>query len=391
MVRLADWRIACDKDADGLVAALRQRDGINRLEDLLVELFHWGLPDAPAQPVLPAEILAFLNAEPALPAWFPAGKEGWERIARAQSLYAGSRHVAMVILGCASLPYCYAHGEIAGNLIMSGRLASQVRRRLGETANFVDTVMKGGALKAGGEGLVWARKVRLIHAVMRALILENPANFQARTDGRVADVLLKRRWEHADRQPINQVDLAFVLLTFSHVVLKGWRDLGVSITGRQGEDYLFAWAFIGHLLGIEEPLLRECMERSKAEAFFEDISLSHRPPDSSLEAINGRLLCAALLVLLRERVVHTVPAHRWLSDSFAQSLVRWLLGNETASYLWIEPAPILPRLLHKLVIGFGGVVKLGEDIEQTFCHHAPRFVPAVAAPGGKAPGQPDKP
>lgn len=391
MVRLEDWRIASDEDADTIVAAIKRRDGINRLEDLLVELFHWGLPSAPAQPVLPGEILGFLNAAPPPPDWFPSGAEGWERIARAQALYAGSRHVAMVILGCASLPYCYAHREVAGNLIMSGRLASQVRRRLGETANFVDTVMKPGALTGGGDGMLWARKVRLIHAVMRALILEDPANFEHRTDGRVSDVLLKRRWEYADRQPINQVDLAFVLLTFSHVVLKGWRDLGVSVTAQQSKDYLFTWAFIGHLLGIAPPLLRECMDRSKAEAFFNEIIASHRPADDSREAINGRLLCAALLVLLRERVVHTLPEHRWFSDSFARSLMRWLLGTDTANYLWVEPAPLFPRLLHKVVIGFGGVVKLGKDIEQTFGHPAPRFVPSVALAGAKSLGHADKP
>ena len=405
-----------DRPADDVIEAYVRDHGIDGLEDLLADLFHWRMPGAPVQPQLPAEILGFLDEDPAPPAWFTGAGDPWQRIANARQLYQRSRRTAMVVLGCASLPYCYAHGEIAGALIMSGRLASQVRRRLGETANFVHTVMGEDALQKGGAGLLWIRKVRLIHAAMRALLLEDYARHQHRDDESVANVLLKRRWVYRDRQPINQVEMAYVLLTFSLVVVDGWKALGITVSDEEQSDYLFAWAFIGHLMGIQEPLLSRCTTRARAEALFAEIIASQRArqqqaerlvdeiargqrlPDETeaAEAVeivgaieSGRLLTAALLVLLRKSVLDNQPdAAPWFNKTLAQSVIRWLVDTQTAEQLWVDPAPVVRSVLHQLLIGVGGIARLGRgesglctdfgrSIEQSFCGQAPRFSAAA--------------
>ena len=51
--------------------------------------------------------------------------------------------------------------------------------------------------------------------------------------------------------------MAFVLLTFSKVVIEGWNSLGIRPSEDECGDYMFTWALIGHMLGVEAPLLCE--------------------------------------------------------------------------------------------------------------------------------------
>jgi hypothetical protein len=394
MTALADFRRRGDSAADKLVQAFKAGHGsrgIDELENLLVELFRWPTEDPTQDP--PADFIEFIREKQDLPDWFHA-EGSWERVARGQALYWKYRRTALVILGCASLPQCYANSEIAGTLIMSGRLASQVRMRLGETGNFLDAVMTTGALQEG-DGLFWIRKVRLIHAVMRALIAEDPSRHEARPrTGQVGDVLLRLEWK-ADREPIDQLEMAFVLLTFSLVVLDGWRSLGIYPRAEECGDYMLAWAAIGHLLGVEAELLAQCRTEQDARSLAQKIRpLQKRRSKEAAEA--GRLLSAALVVLLRERVISSLPLtppaswFRPFMSSLPQSLIRRLVGGPTAHELWVEPAPVLSRIIHWCLIAagaFGGRATslfgrqsemalcqgIGAKIDQEFCQGAPQF------------------
>jgi len=411
--QLRAWRRTGDKLADGVVAQIRPGTSNDELAKLLVRLFRWqpGTDPSklPGEVKPPQEAIDFLMLDGDLPAWFDS-----DRVERGQDLYRKYRRTALMILGCASLPECYSQTEIAATLILSGRLASQVRRRIGETIGFVDTVMQPGSLQ-GGRGLRAIRKVRLIHAVMRALTLEDPGNYEDRTDGHVGDVFLKRMWLWPDRMPIDQVEMAFVLLTFSHVVLQGWNRLGINLSRQMQSDYLFTWAVIGHMLGIDEPLLPEAPRAIlEAPTLFRQIKeFSHKEDAAqagawgdtlqgrllrrSLDGEAGRLLAAALLVLLRDKIVSDLPQSSvplWMRPgfrSFPRSLIRRLVDPDTSRELWVEPAPLLPRLLHWVLLdflAFGRVVTgkfgaepcetdlwhdLGDRIEAQFCQatHVP--------------------
>jgi hypothetical protein len=413
--RLAQLLRMGDEEPDRLVNAYREEEpkaaGIARLESLLVALFQGK--------ALPPDFGKFLEAEEGWPqdeqsgkrpppGWFVDGG-GWDRVARGQELYAKYSRSAVLVLGCASLPQCYANGEIASSLIMSGRLAAQVERRLGETADFLDAVMTTGALQGDGDGLVWIRRVRLIHAVMRALLREKPDDHKSRpVTGRASDALLRLEWK-ADRFPIDQLEMAFVLLTFSLVVLEGWRSLGIFPSARECEDYLFAWAAIGRMLGIEEDLVLECLTLDGARTLSRSISALQQGPARSAEATRaGRLLSATLLVVLRDRVVSEAPLPPglgWLRPSLKslpRSLIRRLNGAETAAVLWVERAPFVEFLVHWMLIGLRALTKqatsavgatptetdlcsaMGGSIQRQFCKRAPRQRPAA----GSAPASP---
>jgi hypothetical protein len=384
---LEEFRHRGDGAADALVQTFKAAHGergIDELENLLIKLFRWPSQDPKQKP--PQEFVDFLLANEDLPDWFEDGG-GWARVARGQALYQKYRLTSLLILGCASLPHCYANSEIAGALIMSGRLASQVSLRLGETGNFLDTVMKVDGLNDQRHGLLWIRKVRLIHAVMRVLIELDPAGLNGRPKtGSPGDTLLRINWKkRSSGKPIDQLEMVFVLLTFSLVVLDGWASLGIEPSAAQRDDYMFTWAVIGHMLGIDDELLEQCRTVQGARQLAKQI----RPLQQkrSLKAQRaGRLLSAALLVLLRERVVNGAPVPKWLRwtlPSLPHSLIRRLVGGKTAGDLWVEKAPLLQRVVHGLMISIGAFGKataeteisrsMGRRIEQEFCSGAPQF------------------
>jgi hypothetical protein len=387
---LEEFRCRGDSAADAVVETFKASQGergIDELENVLVKLFRWPAPVKGADKPMPQTFVEFLLAKETLPDWFEK-EGGWARVARGQALYQKYRLTSLVILGCASLPHCYANSEIAGSLIMSGRLASQVKLRLGETGNFLDTSMKPDGLHDGAHGLLWIRKVRLIHAVMRVLIEADPAGLNGRPkSGAAGDALRRIHWRNrSSGRPIDQLEMAFVLLTFSLVVVEGWKSLGIEPGAEEIDDYTFGWALIGHMLGVEAPLLEKCRTLREARELSAEMRPLQQGRRSPKAVRAGRLLSAALLVLLRESVVREAPVPAWLRwtlPSLPQSLVRHLIGRRTAGELWVERAPLLPRVAHWLMIRLGAFGSasaetelgkgMGRRIEQEFCATGPQF------------------
>ena len=109
-----------------------------------------------------------------------------KRLANAQALFRQSGFGVPLVLFCSSLPQCYAVPYGAKVLLASGRLATNPRGRMIETAQLVfDVLSPDGlvavsdkeikeSLQAGrtppGRGLRTARKVRLMHAAIRKLV-----------------------------------------------------------------------------------------------------------------------------------------------------------------------------------------------------------------------------
>jgi hypothetical protein len=111
-------------------------------------------------------------------------------------------------------------------------------RRVGETAQFVLSVMAPGSLQPGGRGIRKIQKVRLLHAAVRHLITAS------------------RRWDLAgDGVPICQEDLAGTLMSFSAIVIDSLRKLGVRVGEDEAEDYYYRWRVIGQMLGTDPAVI----------------------------------------------------------------------------------------------------------------------------------------
>lgn len=153
----------------------------------------------------------------------------------------------LLILGCYGLPAAYAAADGVQVVYRARRLADDTERRLAETAQMLINVSLPDALEADAVGDRTARKVRVLHALIRRHVGE-------------------QAWPEAWGTPINQEDLAGTLLTFSVLVLDGLRKIGVQLGKAEVEGYLALWAHLGSVLGIDPRLIATDPETASALA-----------------------------------------------------------------------------------------------------------------------------
>jgi hypothetical protein len=163
--------------------------------------------------------------------------------------------------------------------------------------------------------------------------------------GGVYHVLYAHGWDGArDGLPCNQEELAYTLLTFNFVFLRGLRRLGLGLDRADEEAYLHAWNVLGHLLGIERALMAGTM--IEAEARFAEMQARGRAqarrPDPR----------PALAAALMKEMENQIPLR--LLKPFPVLLTRLLCGAETSRDLGIDgPVRLAPRLL--FAMGFGAI------------------------------------
>lgn len=375
-----------DPEADELIQRVQHgRPAI--LFRLMTEVMRWEPASANVASSI-SEIDAFLLQPYRAPRWF--NKAVKARVLRAQHKYQANRNVARIVLANYSLPALYIHPDIALALIGTGRLATHVRDRLDHTQAFVDAVMKPGALLSGDDSWRWICKVRLSHAIRRALAKVPRDQLRPALAGLVdgdplAQLHRKVEWSKRHDEPVDQVELAYVLLTFSWVVADGVARLGYSyrMWRTEREDHIQAWAVIGHMLGIVDELLpgSPCMDVGDAQKLFEMLRQEWldrgdplpepgMSPQPGVE--EGRLLMAALMVVLVDVLRENIPGPLrglvagwpWLDlaiQDLPRTLVYKLAGTPTARLLHVAPAPLLHWIVCRLLILVIDLRKLKAD------------------------------
>jgi hypothetical protein len=245
---------------------------------------------------LPAPLAAalhdYLKDACALPHWADAAK-----IARAEAIFMEQGVLSCLLLFCASLPECYVVPDLAEVLHTTGQLEQRTEYRIRSTAAMIFPVMMAGGLTdPSGGGVAQVVKVRLIHALVRHLILRNSP--QAALHGlagrrRVAGAgtvaplaalrgvqnmhhaLFAHGWKLGeDGLPCNQEELAYTLLTFGYVPLRGMRTLGVGLSADDEAACLHAWNVMGHLVGVHTGLMAWTMD--EAGGLFERLQARGR-------------------------------------------------------------------------------------------------------------------
>lgn len=203
---------------------------------------------------------AYLAAAQALPEWADR-----ERIARAERLFMEHGALSVTLLFCASLPECYVVPDLAAVLDATGQLEERAEHRIRTTGAMIFPVMmEGGLTSPQGAGIAQVMKVRLIHAMIRNLILQGGPE-PVPGASRMAQALHAHGWDlEACGLPNNQEELAYTLLTFSYVFLRALRRLGIPFTREEEEDYLHAWNVAGSFLGIRRELMVDTMDEAAA-------------------------------------------------------------------------------------------------------------------------------
>jgi hypothetical protein len=311
----------------------------------------WDPADAPRDIVEPLQ--AYLAAARVLPPWADPAK-----IARAETLFMEHGVLSCTLLFCASLPECYVVPALAEVLHTTGQLEQRAEYRIRSTAAMIFPVMmSGGLTQPDGAGLAQVLKVRLIHATIRQLILrKSPEEALAALGARhhlsgaevveplpaecargMHQALYARGWNLGrDGLPCNQEELAYTLLTFGYVFLRGLRTLGVPFTPSDEEAYLHAWNVAGHAIGVQRGLMADTMD--EAGALFERLQARGRArpvePDPRDE------LAGALMQVMRR----AIPLR--LAKPFPVLLTRRLCGRRSSRDLGLtRRVPLVSRAL----------------------------------------------
>ena len=312
---------------------------------------------------------AYLRAAYTLPEWADAAK-----IDRAETIFMEYGVLSCVLLFCASLPECYVIPDLAAVLHVAGQLEQHTEYRIRSTAAMIFPVMMQGGLTTGqGAGIAQTLKVRMIHATIRNLILrESPESavtslqsaltHSQQTDSSMLGVvpplatlagshnmhqaLFAHGWKLGeDGLPCNQEELAYTLLTFGYIFLRGLRTLGLGLKREDEEAYLHAWNVMAHVLGIERGLMPQTM--AEAEALFNLMQARGRA-DTSMP--DGRDARPALGQALMQSMEDVIPLR--LVKPFPTLLTRRLCGAAVAREIGLDGrVSWLSRALFYVVMG----------------------------------------
>lgn len=281
-----------DPSADAVVdelARTQQIRGVSRILRHLVD------NDQPLPDDLPRSLAGWLKTSGEVPAWADP-----DRLERGCTLVVEHGPQVCVALATASLVYCYAGYPGVKVLTFSRRLDHDAVRRVGETAQFVLSVMAPRSLNAGGRGIRKIQKVRLLHAAIRHLISES-GRWDTQTDG----------------VPICQEDLAGTLMSFTWIVVAALRKLGVRVDEAEAADYYYRWRVIGEMLGLNPAAIPA--DLTDARELTEDIARrNHRRSPEGIE------MTRALFDL------HAASLPVGFAGA-APALTRFLLGDEAAA------------------------------------------------------------
>ena len=110
-----------------------------------------------------------MKAASALPPWRDRA-----RIHEAQQFFLLYGLASSTLLACASLPQCYVMKYGTEVLAYTKFLQVEPTRRIRETAQMVMDVMVPGGLEPGGRGVRATMKVRVMHAIVRHMVMNDP-------------------------------------------------------------------------------------------------------------------------------------------------------------------------------------------------------------------------
>ncbi len=156
-------------------------------------------------------------------------------------------------LGARSLLKQYAHTKAIEVLRLTTLLVKHVNRRIMETMQFVLDVMTTGWTTTADDGSVKlnlqhpgflsVKKLRLVHAMVRYRLMHG-----------MYDTSLGIYDESHLGHPINQEDMVFAIHTFSLEIIEGLREMRITVSDEDAENYFQCWKIIGRGLGVRREL-----------------------------------------------------------------------------------------------------------------------------------------
>jgi hypothetical protein len=236
------------------------------------------------------------STDPALRAWMTSldGMPQWAdaaKIERGRQIFEQLGPEIGIGLFCGSLPAAYAGRNGVQVLRRTKRLYSDTHRRVMETGWFLLRVLGRPGIDPGAEGWLAIRRVRLIHAAVRRLVV-------GPVDG-------LGPWDDAWGVPVNQADLVGTLWTFSLTNLDVLHRSGIRLSADDEEAWVHMWCVIGELMGITPGLLPVSL--ADATASFDEIRRTEYGGSAAGVEMTQALL-GCMQSLLPARFLRGMPA-----------------------------------------------------------------------------------
>ena len=356
--RLDALRAHGDDELDGLVAELVDHDAGSVL-DLYERTIRQQMAVEPE--AWPAPLLAWWESD-GLPHWVD-----WKLVARGVEVSEDWLPELLTSYLVGSLPQSYAGArgaKVLTRISLLGDDDSLVRRVL-ETLLFVLRVVEPDALRVGGTGYELARKTRVFHSLVRAMV----ATFGI--DRREADGQGEPWDAEADGVPVNQEDLLGTLWTFAVTPLQVIERANIPVPEGDKDAVIHLWCVVGHLLGVGvgegvaaiEPGLLP-MTYPEAAACWARIQ-EHQFGPSDDGATLTRVLIDRCHDLIPLRPLKNLPA----------ASVYDTLGPRVAGYVGVaKPGPVRHLLVvNRLAIQLANRLPGGDLVRGPMGHLAKRF------------------
>ncbi|REG92692.1 oxygenase MpaB family protein [Algoriphagus antarcticus] len=254
-----------------------------------------------------------------------------EVLVKGQKIFNEKGDLYLAMLGFYSLPYAYAFGDGAEVLVRSKRILSDIGRRLGETGSFILDIFEPGAFLTKNKAFLTCAKVRLIHGFSRYFISHYASD-----------------WDDDYGKPINQEDLIGTNLSFSLIVIRGWKKMGFTVKSAEVDLIMGYWKWVGRMMGIQEHYWPD----NAKEAFQLEKLIRKRHLKSS-DA--GHQLIQALISYYKT----TIPDA--LISSQVEPILNFFLGNEASKALNIQSSNPVSGELLGLVFKFSGWKTYGSN------------------------------
>jgi len=296
----ADPRYVWDDEADAVVAALFERNEVDRVNDLLAG---WTHNDQPLPQGLPADLHAFLEQARQLPTWTDQAK-----LRQVFSFYERRGQYLGVLYGLGSgMMSCVIPREARAVYYSAG--GANMKDRIAKTAKLGYDIGAENAYGSGGQMVVTCLKTRLTHAAVRHLLPRS------------------RHWKAAsgEERPISQADIMVTwhsLASFSMNKLTAW---DVPMPAADSAAFLHLWQVTAHMLGVKDEYIPATWDEANAQ--------SRQVLDPVLAPTTEGVALARILLNL------AAEYDQGLSKPMLHSFTRYCLGDQIAGWLEIPREP----------------------------------------------------
>ncbi len=267
----AAMRLGSDLQADQCLVELAANGQLDPLQAVFRAM---PTNQSPMPPDAPEPLQRFFATQMAVPAWADQA-----RIRRGEQVFLENGLPIAVVLLCKSIPEGYAAPALTKVLYMTGLLQNRPLRRLLGVLQMVLDVAVDGGFEPDGKALRVAMKLRLLHAGLRPIVVQNVPGYVA-----------------AHGVPCNHEDMLATVMGFSLVVVDGLQRLGAGLTQHEAEDLFYPWRVFCACMGIPEACIPTDLADAR-EFYAAYADRQYVPADRNVE---GVLLAQAHTQMLRE-------------------------------------------------------------------------------------------